>query len=78
MSTTTEWLISTEIARRFRISRNRFIELRRAGVLLAGEHFILQGRRTTWDVAATEQAFREYARQRNEALMGETYTRGEL
>jgi hypothetical protein len=78
MSTTTEWLTSTEIARRFRISRNRFIELRRAGVFLAGEHFILQGRRTTWDVAATEKTLREYARKRNEALMGETYTQGEL
>jgi hypothetical protein len=62
MTTTLEWLTSTEIARRFRISRNRLIELRRAGVLLAGEHYITQGCRTVWDPAATEQALRDYAK----------------
>jgi hypothetical protein len=70
---TLEWLTSTEIARRFRISRNRLIELRRAGVLLAGEHYITQGCRTVWDPAATEQALRAYARLRAEAQIGETY-----
>jgi len=71
--TTCEWLTSTEIARRFRISRNRLIELRRAGVLEPGVHFITQGRRTVWDPAATEQALRSYSRLRHEAQLGETY-----
>lgn len=71
--TTCEWLTSTEIARRFRISRNRLIELRRAGVLEPGVHFITQGRRTVWDPAATEQALRSYSRLRHEAQAGETY-----
>ena len=70
---TPEWLTSTEIARRFRISRNRLIELRRAGVLLAGEHYITQGRRTVWDHGATEHALRAYSRLRSEAQLGETY-----
>lgn len=70
---TLEWLTSTEIARRFRISRNRLIELRRAGVLLAGEHYITQGCRTVWDPAATEQALRAYSRLRADAQVGETY-----
>lgn len=73
MTTTFEWLTSTEIARRFRISRNRLIELRRAGVLLAGEHYLTQGRRTVWDPAATEQALRAYSRLRTEPQLGETY-----
>jgi hypothetical protein len=73
MSTITEWLTSTEIARRFRISRNRLIDLRRAGVLRAGEHFIIQGVRTTWDPSATEQALRDYSQLRAEAQVGETY-----
>jgi hypothetical protein len=73
MTTTLEWLTSTEIARRFRISRNRLIELRRAGVLVAGEHYITQGRRTVWDLGATEQALRDYARLRSQAQVGETY-----
>lgn len=73
MTTTTEWLTSTEIAKRFRISRNRLIELRAKGVLIAGEHYITQGRRTVWDVAATEQALRDYARLRCRAQIGETY-----
>ncbi len=73
MTTTLEWLTSTEIARRFRISRNRLIELRRAGVLLAGEHYITQGCRTVWDPAATEQALRAYSRLRADAQVGETY-----
>ena len=73
MTVTTEWLTSTEIARRFRISRNRLIELRRARVLVAGEHFLLQGKRTVWDLAATEHALRSYARLRSEAQIGETY-----
>ncbi len=77
MTTTLEWLTSTEIARRFRISRNRFIELRRAGVLLAGEHYITQGCRTVWDPASTEQALRAYARLRAEAQVGETYEEAE-
>ncbi len=73
MTTTLEWLTSTEIARRFRISRNRLIELRRAGVLLAGEHYITQGCRTVWDPTATERALRAYSRLRVEAQAGETY-----
>jgi hypothetical protein len=73
MTPTLEWLTSTEIARRFRISRNRLIDLRRAGVLRPGEHFITQGVRTTWDPSATEQALRNYSRLRAEAQVGETY-----
>lgn len=73
MTPTLEWLTSTEIAKRFRISRNRLIDLRKAGVLVAGEHYILQGHRTIWDPLATEQALRAYARQRCEAQIGETY-----
>jgi hypothetical protein len=73
MTPTTEWLTSTEIAKRFRISRNRLIELRRAGVLLAGEHYLTQGCRTVWDPAATEQALRAYSRLQVEAQAGETY-----
>ena len=73
MTTTCEWLTSTEIARRFRISRNRLIELRRAGVLEPGVHFITQGRRTVWDPAATEQALRAYSRLRHKPQLGETY-----
>ncbi len=68
-----EWLTSSEVARRFRCSRNRLIELLRSGVFVAGEHFITQGRRIVWDLAATEQALRSYARQRIEAQTGETY-----
>lgn len=77
MRPTTEWLTSTEIARRFRISRNRLIELRRACVLSPGIHYITQGRRTVWDPAATEQALRAYSRMRHEALLGETYEEAE-
>ncbi len=77
MTTTLEWLTSTEIARRFRISRNRLIELRRAGVLLAGEHYITQGCRTVWDPAETEQALRAYSRLCGEAQVGETYEEAE-
>ena len=73
MTTTLEWLTSTEIARRFRISRNRLIEMRRAGVLLAGKHYITQGCRTVWDPAATEQALRAYSLLHVEAQAGETY-----
>lgn len=73
MKTTIEWLTSTETARRFRISRNRLIELRAKGVLIAGEHYITQGRRTVWDLAATEQALRDYSRLRTAAQVGETY-----
>jgi hypothetical protein len=73
MSTITEWLTSTEIARRFRFSRNRLIELRHNGVLEPGVHYITQGRRTVWDPTATEQALRDYARLRNQAQVGETY-----
>ena len=73
MTTTIEWLTSTEIARRFRISRNRLIELRHAGVLKPGEHYITQGHRTIWDPAATEEALRVYSRVRCEAQPGETY-----
>ena len=73
MTTTIEWLTSTEIARRFRISRNRLIELRHAGILKPGEHYITQGQRTIWDPAATEQALRDYSRFRCEAQLGETY-----
>ncbi len=77
MPTTLEWLTSTEIARRFRISRNRLIELRRAGVLVPGEHYITQGRRTVWDPAATEHALRSYSRLRAEPQLGETYEESE-
>jgi hypothetical protein len=73
MTTTFEWLTSTELARRFRISRNRLIELRRAGVLVPGQHYITQGRRTVWDPAATEQALRDYSRLRVNPQVGETY-----
>ena len=73
MSTTTEWLTSTEVARRFRFSRNRLIELRHNGVLEPGVHYITQGRRTVWDPTATEQALRGYSRLRHEAQQGETY-----
>ena len=73
MRPTLEWLTSTEIARRFRISRNRLIELRRAGVLAPGVHYITQARRTVWDPAATEQALRAYSRSRHEVQLGETY-----
>ena len=73
MTPTLEWLTSTEIARRFRISRNRLIDLRRTGVLRPGEHFITQGVRTIWDPAATELALRDYARLRSKAQVGETY-----
>ena len=62
MTSTFEWLTSTEIARRFRISRNRLLELRRAGVLVPGEHYITQGCRTVWDPSATEQALRDYSK----------------
>ena len=73
MITTLEWLTSTEIARRFRISRNRLIELRQTGVLVPGKHYITQGRRTVWDPAATEDAFREYARLLSQVQTPETY-----
>lgn len=73
MTPTLEWLTSTEIAKRFRISRNRLIDLRKAGVLVAGEHYISQGQRTIWDPIATEQALRAYARLRSDAQTGETY-----
>ena len=62
---TLEWLTSTEITWRFRISRNRLIELR-----LAGEHNITQGCRTVWDIGATERALRAYPRLRVETQVG--------
>ncbi len=73
MALITEWLTSTEIAKRFRISRNRLIELRGAGVLEPGVHYLTQGRRTVWDPAATEQALRAYSRLMVGAQAGETY-----
>jgi hypothetical protein len=73
MTPTLEWLTSTEIAKRFRVSRNRLIDLRKAGVLVAGEHYITQGQRTIWDPIATEQALRAYARLHVDAQIGETY-----
>ena len=78
MTSATEWLTSNEIARKFRTSRNRLIDLRRAGVLLPGEHYITQGVRTIWDTAATEQALRDYSRQRNQPQVGETYDLSDL
>lgn len=69
----TEWLKSTEIARRLRISRNRLPELIEKGVLQPGRHFIQHGKHRTWDAQATEEALRDMARQRHEAQPGETY-----
>jgi hypothetical protein len=47
-------------------------------VLLPGEHYITQGSRTTWDLAATEQALRDYSRIRSQPRLGEMYDLTEI
>lgn len=74
MSPTMEWLTSTEVARRFRVSRNTLIRLRHEGVLQAGVEYITQGQRTIWDAVRTEQALRDYSRRLRPAQVGETYS----
>ena len=60
MKHATEWLTSTQVAKRLRISRNSLYALRKQGVLKPGDHFISQGRRAVFDVAATELALRNH------------------
>jgi hypothetical protein len=65
MNHATEWLTSTQIAKRLRISRNSLYALRKQKILKPGDHFISQGRRAVFDVAATELALRDHTSQMN-------------
>ena len=73
MTHATEWLTSTQIAKRFRISRNSLLTLREKGVLQPGKHFITQGTRAIYDAASTEDALREYSRR--VVIAGEVYAK---
>lgn len=71
MSPTTEWLTSTQIAKRFRVSRNTLLALREKGVLRPGEHFLVQGVRAIYDAAAVETALKEHTKR--VVAQGEVY-----
>jgi len=69
----TEWLTSTQFAKRYRISRNRLKDLRDQQVLVAGIHYIMFGSHRHYDVAACEKAVREHSKARAKAVEGKTY-----